>query len=524
MILATVTVLARLFPLERALGWIEGAVGGLGVAAPFVFAGAYAIAVVLLVPGSAVTLAAGAVFGPVWGLVAASLGSTMGASAAFLVARLAGRDRFAQMMERHPRFRAVDSAISDGGWKVVAMLRLTPVVPFSISNYLFGLTAIRFAPYVLASWLFMLPGGFMYVYFGHVGRAGLAAASGAGATADAMTWTMRLVALVATVAVIVYVTSRARRALERQTGLSTSDRPMNQNANTPDTAPDTTGWPWGATATLSVAVVLLVAAGAAWLQRDAIRARLGPPTVVLGEAYEDAGQDVAPPFDHSAIDTLLKKHVDGDGWVDYQGLDADAADLDAYLESVAAAPFDAMRRDEKLALLINAYNAATLRLILDFRPVKSIKDIPAAKRWDHRRWIVGGKTMSLNDIEHKQIRPKFNEPRIHFALVCAAVGCPKLRNEAFVAERLDAQLDDQMRYAHTHDRWLRFDADRGVLRLTKLYDWYGGDFTQSGGTVEAYAAQYAPTLKQALDAGRRVTVRWLAYDWDLNSRLNADER
>ena len=175
-ILATVTVLARLFPLERALDWIEGMVGGLGVAAPFVFAGAYAIAVVLLVPGSAVTLAAGAVFGPVWGLVAASLGSTMGASAAFLVARLAGRDRFAQMIERHPRFRAVDSAISDGGWKVVAMLRLTPVVPFSISNYLFGLTAIRFAPYVLASWLFMLPGGFMYVYFGHVGKEGLAAA------------------------------------------------------------------------------------------------------------------------------------------------------------------------------------------------------------------------------------------------------------------------------------------------------------------------------------------------------------
>lgn len=518
-ILVAVTVLARAFPVDRALDWIEGAVGGLGFAAPLVFGAVYALAVVLLVPGSALTLAAGALFGPVWGLVAASLGSTMGASAAFLVARYAGRDRFVQMLERHPRFRAVDSAISDGGWKVVAMLRLTPVVPFSISNYLFGLTAIRFVPYVLASWLFMLPGGFMYVYFGHVGREGLAAASGAGAASGALTWTMRLVALVATVAVIVYVTSRARRALEPQTGLAATDPPMKQNADTPAPAP--TGWPWGATATFGLAVVLLVAAGTAWLQGDAIRARLGPPRVVLAEAYQDPGQDTAPPFDHSVLDTLLTKHVDADGWVDYQGLDADAARLDAYLEAVAAAPFDRMSRDEKLALLINAYNAATLRLILDFRPVKSIKDIPAAKRWDHRRWKVGGKTMSLSDIEHKQIRAKFNEPRIHFALVCAAVGCPILRNEAFVAERLDAQLDDQMRYAHTHDRWLDFDADSGVLRLTKLYDWYGGDFTQSGDTVERYAAQYAPTLKQALDAGRRVTVRWLAYDWDLNRRRNA---
>ncbi len=296
---------------------------------------------------------------------------------------------------------------------------------------------------------------------------------------------------------------------------------MNRNANMPDIAPATTGWPWGATVLFVLAVGLLLAAGTAWSQRDAIRARFGPPTVVLAEAYQDPGQDAAPPFDHSALDTLLRKHVDGDGWVDYQGLDADAARLDAYLEAVAAAPFDRMSRDEKLALLINAYNAATLRLILDFRPVKSIKDIPAAKRWDDRRWKVGGKTMSLSDIEHKQIRPRFNEPRIHFALVCAAVGCPKLRNEAFVAERLDAQLDDQMRYAHTHDRWLDFDADSGVLRLTKLYDWYAGDFTQSGDTVEAYAAQYAPTLEQALDAGRRVTVRWLAYDWNLNRRRSA---
>ncbi len=518
-IVLAVAILMRSLPVDRLLGWIEGNVGGLGIAAPFVFAALYTVLVVLLVPGSAVTLAAGALFGPVWGLVAASLGSTTGAAVAFGIARLAGRDRFARMIERHPRFRAVDSAISDGGWKVVALLRLTPVVPFSISNYLFGLTAVRFVPYVLASWLFMLPGGFMYVYFGHVGRAGLAAASGAGPATGTLTWTTRLVALAATVAVIVYVTTRARRALERQASLSVAE---SSTTPTPD-AHDST-WPWGATVTFAIAVVLLIAAGTAWFQRDAIRARFAPPTVVLAEAYDDPGQETAPPFDHSTLDTLLREHVDADGWVNYEGLGTDAATLDAYIKAVAAAPFDAMGRDEKLALLINAYNAATLRLILDFQPVKSIKQIPDAKRWDHRRWVVGGKTMSLSEMEHEQIRPKFNEPRVHFALVCAAVGCPKLRNEAYDATRLDDQLDDQMRYAHSHDRWLRFDADAGVVYLTKLYDWYGGDFTQSGDTVEAYAAKYAPALKQALDAGRRVKVRWLEYDWNLNSVTNAGSR
>ena len=300
------------------------------------------------------------------------------------------------------------------------------------------------------------------------------------------------------------------------------DGPVNEH----DTVTDAiearpAGRPWGAMVSLGLAVMMIAMATWAWVQRDAIRARLGPPTVILIEAHTDTGQSTAPPFDHSTFDALLKKHVDADGWVDYDGLHGDSARLDEYLTAIARAPFDTMSRDEKLALLINAYNAATLRLILDFHPVKSIKDIPTAKRWDHERWVVGGHTLSLNDIEHKQIRPKFNEPRIHFALVCAAVGCPTLRNEAYDAGRIDAQLDDQMRYAHEHDRWLRFDADRAVLRLTKLYDWYGSDFTQTGMTVQQYAARYSPPLKRALDEGRRVKVRWLDYSWVLNSRANA---
>ena len=91
----------------------------------------------------------------------------------------------------------------------------------------------------------------------------------------------------------------------------------------------------------------------------------------------------------------------------------------------------------------------------------------------------------------------------------------------YVAEKLDDQLDDQMRYAHGHDRWLRFDSERGVLELTRLYNWYGTDFTQSGDTIERYVARYSPALNQALDEGRRVKIKWLEYSWKLNSRVNA---
>jgi hypothetical protein len=245
---------------------------------------------------------------------------------------------------------------------------------------------------------------------------------------------------------------------------------------------------------------------------------LGPPEVVLREAYEEKSD--GPTFEHSALDELLKAHVDADGWVDYEGLKRDGAKLDAYIAAVATAPFDDMGRSQKLALLLNAYNAFTLRLILDYYPVASIQDIPAAKRWDDVRWQVGPHRWSLSQIEHEQIRPKFREPRIHFALVCAAVGCPKLRNEAYHADRVGEQLEDQTRYVHGHDRWFRFEPDAGAVHLTRLYLWYGGDFRQVAGSVPKFAARYSSELKQALDAGRAPKVEWLPYDWALNSQSN----
>lgn len=126
--------------------------------------------------------------------------------------------------------------------------------------------------------------------------------------------------------------------------------------------------------------------------------------------------------------------------------------------------------------------------------------------------------MSLDQIEHERIRPRFREPRIHFALVCAARSCPPLRAEAYTADRLESQLADQARRVHSGPTWLRFDAASGQLQLTRLYDWYGADFSQAAGSVEKFVATHAPSVQAALAAGQRVRVRWLDYDWSLNGK------
>jgi hypothetical protein len=275
---------------------------------------------------------------------------------------------------------------------------------------------------------------------------------------------------------------------------------------------------------LGLVLVALTFSAWVWLQPGGPRAVLvrwfGPPQVELGEAYApDRGAQI---FDHSAFDALLGSFVDEHGFVDYLGLGRRQADLDRYLELLAAAPFEELGRDEKLALWIDAYNAFTLKLILEHYPLDSIRDIPSAERWERVRWNVAGNEYSLNQIEHEQIRPKFREPRIHFALVCAAVGCPPLRREAFVGARLDEQLEDQARRVHRYERWIRYTSGADRIELTSLYEWYGGDFEQVAGSVIDYAARHRPDLAADLESGHRPTPRFLDYDWSLNRQPGAE--
>ena len=511
--------LARRVPVDDGLKALEGWLDGLGPWGPLAFGLVYAVAVLFMVPGSPLTLAGGALFGPVVGTITVSIASNVGAALAFLIARHLARDAVARRIIRgNARFDAIDRAIGEGSWKIVALLRLSPAVPFNLQNYFYGLTRIGFWPCVLASGAAMLPGTFLYVYLGHFGRAGLEAAAGSGRSRSPAEWAMIGVGLLATVAVTVYVTRLARRAMRERGELDEADNRPPEDARHPDSRSASSKGIFGTAMFLFAATVVAGCAVAVELRPDLLRSAAsllgGPPPAELREAYEDSPG--GPQVDHSRFDALLREHVTEGGWVDYRGLRRDAAELDRYLDEVGMAPFEALGRDEKLALLINAYDASTLRLILERDPIESIKSIPAEERWDAVRRRVGPHTWSLNQIEHEQVRPKFREPRIHFALVCAAVGCPPLRGEAYASARLGEQLEAQARYVHERDRWFRLDPMSGTARLTSLYEWYAGDFEQVAGTVLKHAARYSPGLKRTLETGREPEVEFLDYDGSLN--------
>src|SRR5712691_2480600 len=202
--------------LKEALDWI----GKLGPWGPVIFVGLYVVATVLFVPGSVLTLGAGAVFGVALGSVCVSISATLGATAAFLVGRYLARDAIARKVERNERFAAIDRAVADEGWKIVLLTRLSPVFPFTLLNYAFGLTRVTLSQYVLASWIGMMPGTVMYVYLGSLVNVG--AGHRQRTTGE---WILYGVGLLATVVVTVFVTRLARNALAKK--ISSSEASQN---------------------------------------------------------------------------------------------------------------------------------------------------------------------------------------------------------------------------------------------------------------------------------------------------------
>ncbi len=193
--------------LRPALEWIDG----LGSWGPVLFILIYIVATVLLVPGSALTFGAGALFGVVRGSLYVSLASTIGATCAFLIGRHLAREAVARRIEHDPKFSAMDQAVADGGWKIVGLTRLSPLFPFTLLNYAFGITRVSLRDYVWASWLGMMPGTVMYVYLGS-----LAQAAASQRTRTPAEWTLYAVGLLATVAVTVFITRLARKALGKK--------------------------------------------------------------------------------------------------------------------------------------------------------------------------------------------------------------------------------------------------------------------------------------------------------------------
>jgi uncharacterized membrane protein YdjX (TVP38/TMEM64 family) len=214
---------------------------------PLLFGLLCVVFTVLLLPATPVMLAAGAVFGPVEGAVVISLASTVSAALSFLAARILGRGWAARRVDRSRTLGAVCRALGEpGGWKLVFALRLSHALPLGLQNLLLGLTPVRLGPYLLASWLALLPGAVLYAYLGYVGASALGPA-GDGAAADPTAWTLRGLALVAAAAALLYAVRLARRAVRRYGVAEPGERAA-------------AGMPWGALAALLAAGVLLAAA------------------------------------------------------------------------------------------------------------------------------------------------------------------------------------------------------------------------------------------------------------------------
>jgi hypothetical protein len=245
-----------------------------------------------------------------------------------------------------------------------------------------------------------------------------------------------------------------------------------------------------------------------------------PATAASVAAVVPVSHPAAPTaVDHSAYDRLLKKYVSAKGFVNYKGLKADEAAFNQYLAQISKNPPAAnASKPEQMAFWINAYNAFTLRLILDHYPLKSIKDIGSKIKiplvntpWAVRFFSIGSERMSLDNIEHGILRKKFDDPRVHFALVCASISCPALRNEAYTAAKLESQLDDQ-----GHD-FLNNPAKNNISKsnaqLSRYFEWYRSDWTSNKQSVVSWVNKYSVTK---IDA--KTPISYLEYNWNLNEQ------
>ena len=249
-------------------------------------------------------------------------------------------------------------------------------------------------------------------------------------------------------------------------------------------------------------------------------------------------------WSYDAYGKLLNRYVDGQGMVDYSGLKADGTPLDNFvsnLSSIHPHMYENWNTKAKIAFWINAYNALTLKAIIDHYPIKasffkyfiypknSIRQIPGV--WDKLMFTVMGRDYTLDGIEHKVLRASFNEPRIHMALVCAAKGCPPLRNEPYTGPKLDSALDDQAtKFLKNPDKF-RIDRENRKVYLSPIFEWFGQDFVKNYGrgkefpgfserdkAILNFVSRYlGPNDQEYLSRGG-FSLEYLKYDWSLNDK------
>jgi uncharacterized membrane protein YdjX (TVP38/TMEM64 family) len=442
-------------------------------AAPLVFVGVYAAATAIAIPGTILTLAGGALFGVLQGTIYNSIAANLGANAAFLIARFLGRDAVEGVTG--DRLARLDRATRDHGFRGLLTLRLVPLVPFNALNFGSGLTAISWSSYALATVIGILPGTIVYTMFADALLAGSREAS------------REAFVRVAVSGVLLVLLSFLPTLLKKM------------NVKLPGAA--------------LLALAVLVPGGA---------------------VGREAPRQGAPP-DPRDFTTVLEGVVEGDR-VDYERLQRQREGLDAYLERLAAvdpAVLATAPAEARLAFWINAYNACMMRLVSDHYPIEKASGLldrlkntvagrPVNSVWQiddvfgREHCEVAGEPRSQDEIEHEIIRP-MGDPRIHFAINCAAVSCPSLAREAYTAEALDRQLDRQVRRFVDDPRHLTVERtdDGPVLRLNEVLDWFGEDFGGVDGVV-SFLAPYLEGDERAAVADPSLQVRFFDYDWTLN--------
>ena len=240
-------------------------------------------------------------------------------------------------------------------------------------------------------------------------------------------------------------------------------------------------------------------------------------------------QEPAAAFDHSHArwTAVLREHVRGERF-DYAALKADPAPLREYLrelQAVTPAQLAGWTREQRYAFWLNVYNAYTVKKVTDNYPLESIRDLSRVfglkSVFDEPFLPLPAhhpegkdRPLSLNDVEHEILRARFRDPRVHAALNCASLGCPPLLAEAFVAERLEEQLDERMRSFLADRSRNRIDREAGALELSKIFRWFAEDFEREAGSVAAYVARFVPEEDRELV--RTARIRYLDYDWSLN--------
>ncbi len=241
---------------------------------------------------------------------------------------------------------------------------------------------------------------------------------------------------------------------------------------------------------------------------------------------EIQGTTVDDEFSHELFDQVLQKYVDSQGRVNYAGLKKNLGTLQSYLDSLAVnAPSDKATFQTGLAFWINAYNALTIKGVLDHYPTTSVRKIKLFGGFFSRiRFQVGGRSYTLDNIEHDIIRSEFGDPRIHFALVCASLGCPSLENRAFVPETLEERLDNATANFINNPEKVRLDRGNRVLYLSQIFEWYAEDFEDTHDSVINFISEYLPEVDAAFLKGKEVQIQYVQYDWSLNAQAGVESK